>query len=101
MEYQLRLHTPDDVGDGQRQNAERQFRGALAASLGDESLVVPVYRAYQSILGRHGLAPDPDALTVDERSVLEHWQAAEAAAMAAVFGPHRHLDEGGYEIVLP
>lgn len=101
MDFQLTLHTPDDVDPAQRQGAERRFRQALVAALGDEALVVPVYRAYQSILGRHGQAPDPQALTVDERAVLEHWQAAEAAAMAAVFGPHRHLDEGDYEIVLP
>ena len=29
------------------------------------------------------------------------WQQAERAALEAVFGPHRHLDEGGYEIGLP
>jgi hypothetical protein len=57
--------------------------------------------AYLGIVAQHGETPDPEALTVEQRTVLEHWQSAESAAMQAVFGPHRHLDEGGYEIVLP
>lgn len=101
MPYTLKLYAPDDTPPGQRQAAERLFREALEASLGDASLVAPVYSAYLAILGQHGETPDPEALTVDERTVLEHWQQAEAAALEAVFGPHRHLDEGGYEIVLP
>ena len=32
--------------------------------------------------------------------MLESWQLAETAAIEAVFGPHRHLDEGGYHIEL-
>lgn len=101
MTYTLKLYVPDDTPPGQRQAAERLFREALAAALGDAALVPPVYRAYQAILAQHGETPDPEALTTGQRTVLEHWQQAEAAALAAVFGPHRHLDEGGYEIVLP
>lgn len=101
MTYTLTLYAPDDTQPAQRQAAERRFRQALEAALGDESLVVPVYRAYLNILGQHGESPDTEALTVDERMVLETWQQAESAAMEAVFGPHRHLDEGGYQIVLP
>ncbi len=101
MTYTLKLHVPDDTPPGQRQLAERLFREALERTLGDAVLVVPVYSAYLNILGQHGEAPDPEALTLDERTVLEHWQQAESAALEAVFGPHRHLDEGGYEISLP
>lgn len=101
MTYTLKLYVPEDTPPGQRQAAERLFRQALEASLGDAALVVPVYRAYLGILSEHGETPDPESLSVDQRTLLEHWQQAEAAALEAVFGPHRHLDEGGYEIVLP
>jgi hypothetical protein len=100
MTYSLRLFVPEGSTPAQREAAERLFRQSLDASLGDAALVAPVYTAYLAILGQHGETPDPEALTVEERTVLEHWQQAEGAAMAAVFGPHRHLDEGGYEIRL-
>ena len=101
MHYTVRIFHTEDVSEAERADAAQRFRTALEASLGDASLVVPVYRAYLNILGQHGESPDTEALTVDERMVLETWQQAESAAMEAVFGPHRHLDEGGYQIVLP
>lgn len=101
MTYTLKLYVPDDTQPAQRQAAERLFRQALEVTLGDAAMVAPVYSAYLNIVGQHGEVPDAEALTVDERLVLETWQQAEAAAMEAVFGPHRHLDEGGYQIVLP
>ena len=100
MTYTLKLYVPDDTSHAQRQAAERLFRRALEETLGDPALVVPVYGAYQAIVAEHGETPDPEALTVEQRTVLESWQLAETAAIEAVFGPHRHLDEGGYEIVL-
>jgi hypothetical protein len=100
MTYSLKLFVPGDTSPGQRQSAEQRFCVALEAALGDAALVAPVYAAYQRLVMQHGETPDPDALTVDERTVLEHWQLAETAAMEAVFGPHRHLDEGGYAIEL-
>jgi hypothetical protein len=42
--------------------------------------------------------PSPDALTDAERAVLEQWQAAEAAAVAATFGTHRYMGDAMYEI---
>jgi hypothetical protein len=101
MTYLLTLYVPDDTQPAQRQAAEARFCQALESALGDASLVGPVYGAYLRILGQHGEVPDAEALTVDERTVLETWQQAETAALEAVFGPHRHLDEGGYQIVLP
>ncbi|MCB2018765.1 MAG: hypothetical protein KDF54_14835 [Hydrogenophaga sp.] len=101
MSYSLKLYVPEDTQPAQRQAAERLFRDALEGALGDPALVGPVYGAYLAILAQHGETPDPEALTLDERTVLEHWLQAESAALEAVFGPHRHLDEGGYEIVLP
>ncbi len=100
MTYTLKLFVPDGSAPAQRQAAERLFRDTLETALGDAALVVPVYTAYLAIVGEHGETPDPEALTVEERTVLEHWQMAEAAALAAVFGPYRNLDEGGYALTL-
>lgn len=99
MSYRLRLFVSDDTTPAQRQAAERAFRQALEAALGDPALVLPVHAAWQHLAAQHGEAPDMEALTVEERMVFETWQLAEAAALTAVFGPHRHLDEGGYEIL--
>jgi hypothetical protein len=98
MNYTVKLYVPDDTSPAQRQAAERLFRQALEAALGDASLVVPVYVAWQAIVAEHGETPDPESLSVDQRTVLESWQQAERAALEAVFGPHRHLDEGGYDL---
>lgn len=98
MTYCLKLTIPDGATPAEHAAAEKRFRQALEAALGDAALVLPVHTAVQALLARHGDVPDPEALTVDERTLLEHWQMAETAAIEAVWGPHRHLDEGGYEI---
>lgn len=98
MTYRLRLFVPDDTTPEQRQAAQRLFRQALEDSLGDPALVVPLHTAFQQLAARYGESPDMEALTVEERMVFETWQLAESAALQAVFGPHRHLDEGGYEL---
>ncbi len=100
MTYTLKLYVPDDTPPGQRQAAERLFRQTLETALGDAALVAPVYAAWLAIVAEHGETPDPEVLSVDQRMVQESWQQAERAALEAVFGPHRHLDEGGYEIRL-
>lgn len=98
MSYSLKLYDADGVTDTQRREGEQRFRRALEDTLGDESLVVPVYRAYQRIAGTYGEQPDLDALTDAERAIFEQWQAAEAAAVAAAFGPHRYMGDAMYEI---
>jgi hypothetical protein len=100
MTYSLRIFVPDDTSPAQREAAERRFRDALESALGDAALVAPVYAAYQRIAALHGESPAPDALTDGERLVFDQWQAAEAVAMEAVFGPHRHMGEGLVEIRL-
>jgi non-ribosomal peptide synthetase component F len=97
MTYSLILYEAD-VTDVQRRDAEQRFRRALEETLGDASLVVPVYRAYLRIVGSHGDAPDPDSLTEAERAVFDQWQAAETAAVAAAFGPNRYMGDAMYEI---
>jgi hypothetical protein len=98
MSYTLTLITGEDATESERHAAERRFREALDAALGDASLVAPTYRAYQRIVALRGESPDVTALTDAEREVVEQWQAAESAATVAAFGPHRYLEEGRFEI---
>jgi len=97
MSYSLVLYEAD-VSDTQRREAEQRFRRALEETLGDASLVAPMYTAYQRIVGSWGDAPDKDSLTDAERMVFEQWQAAETAAVAAAFGPNRYMGDAMYEI---
>lgn len=98
MSYTLTLRTSEDASDSERREAEQRFRRALGAALGDSRLVAPTYTAYLQIVGTYGDAPDLDALTSAEREVFDQWQAAEAAAMTAAFGPHRYMDDARFEI---
>ena len=100
MTYSLVLYDADGVSDSQRREAEQRFRKVLEEALGDASLVAPVYAAYLRIIATYGETPAPDALTDAERSIFDQWQAAETAAVAAVFGPHRYMGDAMYEIRL-
>ena len=97
MTYRLKLYEAD-VSPAQLREAERRFRDALEAALGDAALVAPVYQAYLRIVATYGEAPDADSLTDAERMVFEQWQAAETAAVAAAFGPNRFMGDAMYEI---
>ena len=98
MTYTLTFFDADGVSDTQRREAEQRFRRALETSLGDASLVAPVYTAYLRIVATYGEVPPPDALTDAERAVFDQWQAAETAAVVATFGPHRYMGDAMYEI---
>lgn len=97
MTYSLILYEAD-VTDGERRAAEQRFRRALEETLGDASLVAPVYTAYLRIVGTYGDTPDPDSLTDAERAIFDQWRAAETAAVAAAFGPNRYMGDAMYEI---
>ncbi|MBI2768545.1 MAG: hypothetical protein HYX47_02880 [Burkholderiales bacterium] len=97
MPYSLRLFDAD-ASDAQRAAAEKLFRGALDEALGHESMVLPVYNAYLRIVATYGEAPDTELLSDAEREIFTQWQAAEAAALAATFGPHRYMGDAMYEI---
>jgi hypothetical protein len=99
MTYCLVLYDAD-ASDAQRKDAEQRFREALESTLGAADLVVPVYRAYLRIIAAHGDAPAREALTDAEREILDHWRAAENAAIAAAFGPNRYMGDAMYEIRL-
>lgn len=98
MTYDLKLYAPDDTPPGQREAAQRLFRQTLDAALGGAEWVWPTYFTHHSIVQQYGEVPGEDDLNAQQRLVFEAWQQAEAAAMEAVFGPYRNLDEGGYEI---
>lgn len=98
MTYSLILYDADGATQQQMREAEKRFRDALEATLGDAGLVAPVYTAYLRIVATYGESPDPDSLTDAERAIFEQWQAAEAAAVAAAFGPNRYMGDAMYEI---
>jgi len=100
MTYSLVLYEADGVSDSQRREAEQRFRTVLEDTLGDASLVARVYTAYLRIVATYGETPAPDALTDAERAIFDQWQAAETAAVAATFGPHRYMGDAMYEIRL-
>ena len=98
MSYPLKLYTDEDVSDRERQAAEQRFRTALNDTLGDASLVLPVYGAYRRMVATYGEAPAPDTLSDAEKQVFDQWQAAESAAVTAAFGPNRYMGEAYFEI---
>ena len=62
MSYSLTLYDADGASELQHRQAEQRFRKALDETLGDESLVGPVYTAYLRIIGAYGETPDVEAL---------------------------------------
>ena len=98
MAYKLKLFTPDDVSEDQRQLAEKRFRDALENSLGDESLVLPVYQAYLRLLQTHGDNPRPWPVTPAEQLLADQWEAAELVATQAAFGVHRYMGDAHFDL---
>ncbi len=98
MQYTLKILDSDDASPQERREAESRFRHALGETLGDESLVVPVYKAYLQLVATYGESPDTELLSDAEREIFTTWQAAETAAVTAAFGPHRYMGDAMYEI---
>lgn len=98
MNYSLTLYAFEDATDQERRDAEKRFRKALDETLGDASLVLPVYAAYMKIVATYGDAPSEDALSAGELEIFNQWQAAESAALTAAFGPNRYMGEAQFEI---
>lgn len=97
MTYKLTLYEAD-VSAGELRSAEQRFRDALENALGSAELVMPVYLAYQRLVGTYGEQPDLDILTDAEKMVFEQWREAELAAVAAAFGPNRYMGDAMYEL---
>ena len=98
MSYTLRLYASEDVSSEQLRAAEQRFKAALEESLGDASLVAPVYAAYTRLVATYGEEPAEDALSPEELEIFTQWQAAESAAMTAALGPNRYMGEAQFEI---
>lgn len=98
MSYTLKLYASEDASPEQLQAAEQRFRQALEASLGDESLVAPVYAAYRRIVATYGETPAEDVLSPGELEIFSQWQAAESAALTAALGPNRYMGDAQFEI---
>ena len=98
MSYLLKIFTSDDVTETERAQAEKRFRAALDASLGDASLVLPVYRAYLRLLQTHGDHARPWPVSDQEQLLADQWEAAELAATQATFGKDRYLGEAQFEL---
>lgn len=98
MAYLLKIFSADDVTESERAVATQRFRSALEASLGDVSLVLPCYTAYQKLFLQYGDHPRPWPLTPAEQLLAEQWEAAELAATHATFGVNRYLGDADFEI---
>lgn len=98
MSYNLKLVSAEAVSEYDRAAAEKRYRLALESSLGDASLVAPVWSVVQRLYATYGDSPDTAGLTDAEREVLETWQTAEVAARTAAFGPNRYMEEAYFDI---
>jgi hypothetical protein len=98
MSYTLRIFHAEDISQAERDAAARRFRAALEETLGDASLVVPMYHAWQRLLLAHGGQERPWDLSPDEQLVADQWEAAELAAIQAAFGVERYLGDADYEL---
>lgn len=98
MHYTVRIFHSEDVSDTERASAAQRFRAALEASLGDASLVAPVYRAYLRLLQIHGEQNRPWDLAPAEQLLADQWEAAELAATQAAFGAERYMGDAHFEL---
>ena len=101
MTYLLKLFSADDVTHAERTAAVLRFQSALEETLGDASLVLPCYQAYQKLLQQHSDHPRPWPITAAEQLLAEQWEAAELAATNAAFGVNRYLGDADFEIQPP
>jgi hypothetical protein len=98
MPYKLKIFTAEDVDPAERERATLRFRAALEASLGDESLVLPVYRAYTRLLQTWGEHSRPWPISPAEQLLADQWEAAELAATQAAFGVDRYMGDADFEL---
>ena len=98
MAYLLKIFSADDVTEAERAVAVERFRSTLEETLGDASLVLPCYHAYQKLFRQYGDHPRPWPITPAEQLLAEQWEAAELAATHAAFGVNRYLGDADFEI---
>ena len=100
MAYTLRIFTAEDVPESERQLAMQRFRAALEETLGDATLVLPVYRAWLKLFHAYGEHQRPWPITPAEQLLADQWEAAELAATQAAFGVDRYLGDADFELGL-
>ncbi|MES2414161.1 MAG: hypothetical protein V4614_10190 [Pseudomonadota bacterium] len=98
MTYTLRIFTAEDVSPAERTQAEKRFRFALEASLGDATLVLPAYLAYLRLVQLYGTLERPWPMSDEEHLLAGHWETAELAATQAAFGVDRYMGDAEFEI---
>lgn len=98
MDYTVKIFHSEDVSPADREAAAARFRAALEASLGDASLVAPVYRAWLRLLQTHGEDARPWELSPAEQLLADQWEAAELAATQAAFGAERYMGDAHFEL---
>lgn len=98
MDYTVKIFHSEDVSPADREAAAARFRAALEASLGDASLVAPVYRAWLRLLQAHGEEARPWDLSPAEQVLADQWEAAELAATQAAFGDERYMGDAHFEL---
>ncbi|MDP2818755.1 MAG: hypothetical protein Q8O29_10890 [Polaromonas sp.] len=98
MVYTVKIFHSEDVSPADRAQAVKRFRAALEASLGDASLVAPVYRAWLRLLQAHGEEARPWDLSPAEQLLADQWEAAELAATQAAFGAERYMGDAHFEL---
>ena len=98
MRYTLKIFTAEDVSEADREGAASRFRAVLNTSLGDESLVLPVYLAYNRIFQAWADQPRPWPISPSEQLLADQWEAAELAATQAAFGVDRYMGDADFEL---
>ena len=98
MSYTVRIFATEDIGDTERDQAEQRFKSALESSLGDASLVAPVYRVWLKLYQAYGDHPRPWPISDAEQLLADQWEAAELAATQAAFGLNRYMGDAHFEL---
>lgn len=98
MSYTLKIFTADDVSETERKQATQRFRAALDESLGDASLVLPIYRMWRKLHQAYGDHPRPWPISEPEQMLVDQWEAAELAATQAAFGTNRYMGDADFEL---
>ncbi|MBC7610711.1 MAG: hypothetical protein H7228_14265 [Polaromonas sp.] len=98
MSYTVRIFASEDIGDTERGRAAQRFMDALEDTLGDSSLVVPVYRIWLKLYQAYGDQPRPWPITDAEQLLADQWEVAELAATQAAFGVNRYMGDAHFEL---
>lgn len=98
MSYTLKIFSADDVSETERQQATQRFRAALDESLGDASLVLPIYSMWRKLHQAYGDSPRPWPISEPEQMLVDQWEAAELAATQAAFGVNRYMGDADFEL---